>query len=103
MRSTPATCAGTAHITSVEISPRGTYTPTERSGTQRRSSTTPGSISRSTCRRPDLQLDVARALRLVPAAHTVGEREQRFARKGLRVWHRTSRLAAVQLERPSAH
>src|SRR5581483_1724437 len=51
----------------------------------------------------DLELDVARPLRLVPAADAVGEREQRFARQQLRLRNGARRLDAVELQRPFAH
>ena len=94
MRLTPATCAGTTHMTSVETSLRGAYTPTVSSGTQRRSSTTPGSTS---------SLTFARALHLVPAPHAIGELEDRRARQARRVRHRAHWLDAVELERPLVH
>ena len=67
--------------------------PTVASGTQRRSSRTPGSTSSETSAGP---------LRLVPAADAVGEREQRVARRQLSARpRRARRLDAVELDAPS--
>ena len=50
--------------------------------------------------RLDLERDVGGPLRLVPAAHAVGELEQRLARQPRRVGDRARRLDTVELERP---
>ncbi len=53
--------------------------------------------------RLDLELDVARTLRLVPAADAVGERQQRLARQQLGLGDRAGRRHAVQFQCPLAH
>src|SRR5207237_6571195 len=53
--------------------------------------------------RLDFELDVMRALRLVPAAHAVRELEQRLARQQLRLSDCARGLLAVQAQRPLAH
>ena len=94
IRRTPATCAGTTHITSVEIE-------VARHVDADRVERHPAALEHHAGL--DLERDVGGALRLVPAAHAVGERQERLARQLRRLGDGARGLDAVELERPLAH